>query len=169
MCGKASISKNNRKTCCNCGRSIRIGDFCWQVQQRSGGDGTRHICESCAELLTQARMIDVMSSRISGAVVRTPNCKCARCKTDIPRGDRAGFIRIRPEHTVVNRGVVSTVSRKKKICYACLDEIQQEIKVYRYGIDVYEAARYLTGNSVMLKEVAMEALNGVERTNRKSS
>ena len=169
MCGTASISKNNRKTCCNCGRSIRKGDFCWQVQEKNGSDGTRHICESCTDLLTLALEVDVRSSRITGGVVKMPNCRCARRRSGIPRGEKAGFVRVRPEHTVINRGVVETVSRKKKICSSCLQEISQEIRAYRRGINFYDAVKYLTSNSVLLKELAMEASNESKRTNRRSS
>ena len=154
------ISPNNRKTCCDCGRKIKKGEYCWRVQDNdSKTDGTRHICEACSVHLARSLTMDIRTSRISGgSVLNTSSCMV--CHTSIPRGDKAGQIRVRPLSTVktVRKGV-HTTTRTRKVCPECLGLIAVELRTLRDGMEVTDAPKYLTSNSNLLKEIALEVLN----------
>ena len=159
MCGIASICQNNMKTCCECGRPIRKGELCWRIQNPSPAEGSRHICEACMTHLSHADEYDFKMSRIESGHAEHHG-KCMRCKDKLRAGDRIGMIRVRPYHTVINRGVVKSTARKSRVCVPCLKEMQEEIKVFRRGMYQEDAVKHLTGNSEFLRERAKEILNG---------
>lgn len=154
MEGQAKISQNNLKTCCECGRRIPKGGLCLNIQEAAygGHDGSRHVCESCMSLLAQGLETDIRGFRLSAGPV-SRSCSCFRCKEEIPKDSRAAAVRIRPP----SKG---SPDRTRKLCMGCLQDIKQELRVFRIGMDAYEAPRYVSSRSEYLRTASLNRLEG---------
>jgi phage terminase large subunit GpA-like protein len=159
MCdGEIGVSSRNGKRCTNCAMKIKKGDFFFRIQEKSTGEGSRHLCHHCTHFMVRAVEEEVKIRGIQSYTAESNRRSCASCKKRIHKGEKVA--RIQTRFKTVREDYSFGSDRHQSYCDSCLDEIKQVEDAYIKGIQAYDAPKYINSKYEYVRKKAMEALDG---------